>query len=92
MVPSPDDYDKWYLPEGSRIHTEDELSTMIGPDAICALEGMRAGLAALDAAGLVSRSVFFPLDLLFLLQLPIVFPPFFRGASSMSTCGCSLRK
>lgn len=60
LVPSVEDPDKWILPEGARIHTEDELSTMIGPDAVCALESMRAGLASLDAAGALPRDSFQP--------------------------------
>jgi hypothetical protein len=34
LVPAADNADRFYLPEGARIHTEDELSTMIGPDAV----------------------------------------------------------
>lgn len=52
LVPSHDDPDRFYLQEGARIHTEDELITMIGPDAVCAVESMRAGLVQLDAVGL----------------------------------------
>jgi Protein of unknown function (DUF3591) len=51
LVQSHRDPDEWVLQEGARIHTEEELCTMIGPDAVCALEAMRAGLVQLDAAG-----------------------------------------
>jgi hypothetical protein len=49
---SPRNPDEWVLQEGARIHTEDELCTMIGPDAVCALESMRSGLVKLDSVGL----------------------------------------
>ena len=52
LTQNPRDQDEWLLQEGARIHTEDELCTMVGPDAVCALEAMRAGLVRLDAAGL----------------------------------------
>lgn len=52
LVPSPSSPDEYVLPEGARIHTEDELCTMIGPDSLCALESMRSGLVRLDAVGL----------------------------------------
>lgn len=52
LAQNPSNADEWLLQEGARIHTEDELCTIIGPDAVCALESMRAGLARLDATGL----------------------------------------
>ena len=52
LVPSVTNPDEYVLPEGARIHTEDELCTMIGPDSVCALESMRSGLVRLDATGL----------------------------------------
>ncbi|NJO12827.1 MAG: DUF3591 domain-containing protein [Gammaproteobacteria bacterium] len=54
LAPDRSDPDVWRLREGARIHSEDELCTMIGPDAICALETMRSGLLTLDESG-VSR-------------------------------------
>ena len=52
LVPSTTNLDEYVLPEGARIHTEDELCTMIGPDSVCALESMRSGLVRLDETGL----------------------------------------
>ena len=43
---------EWVLRDGGRIATEDELCNVIGPDAVCCLEAMRAGLVRLDALGL----------------------------------------
>jgi hypothetical protein len=52
LTQNPNNTDEWLLQEGGRIHTEDELCTIIGPDAVCALESLRSGLARIDAAGL----------------------------------------
>lgn len=43
---------EWVLREGGRIATENELCSLIGPDAVCCLEAMRAGLVRLDRIGL----------------------------------------
>jgi hypothetical protein len=53
LVPLGTGEGEWVLREGGRIATENELCSLIGPDAICCVEAMRAGLVRLDRVGLL---------------------------------------